>query len=153
MKRLLAAGYERLFQLSHCFRQGERGRHHNPEFTLLEWYRAGSDYRQMISDTEALVMSLVTRLELKPVIQYHHQSIDLTPPWPRTTVRDAFLSAAGWDPITQPDPLRFDIDLVTRVIPAFPSGRPLVLLDYPAEMAALARLKPDQPEVAERTEV
>ncbi len=153
MKRLLAAGYERLFQLSHCFRRDERGRHHNPEFTLLEWYRAGGDYRQMISDTEALVMSLVTGLKLKPVIRYQHQDIDLIPPWPRITVREAFLSAAGWDPVARSDPLRFDVDLVTRVIPAFPLDRPIVLLDYPAEMASLARRKLGQPELAERTEV
>src|SRR4030043_1897366 len=53
MKRLLAAGYERIFQFSRCFRKGERGRVHNPEFTMLEWYRSGADYRHMLRDTEA----------------------------------------------------------------------------------------------------
>src|SRR3990167_5528022 len=47
MKRLMAAGYDKIFQFSRCFRKGERGRWHNPEFTLLEWYRSGGDYMQM----------------------------------------------------------------------------------------------------------
>ncbi|MBI2328755.1 MAG: EF-P lysine aminoacylase GenX, partial [Chloroflexi bacterium] len=54
MKRMLAAGYDRLFQVSHCFRSGERGRWHNPEFTMLEWYRVAADYRQVIQDIERL---------------------------------------------------------------------------------------------------
>lgn len=153
MKRLLAAGYDRIFQLSHCFRQGEHGRQHNPEFTMLEWYRAGADYRQMICDTEALVMTLVSRLGLNPVIQYQNQNIDLTTPWPMITVRDAFLQAAGWDPIAEPNSFRFDNDLVTKVIPSFNLGRPTVLLDYPAAMASLARLSPKDSQLAERVEI
>ncbi|MDP2932441.1 MAG: EF-P lysine aminoacylase EpmA [Chloroflexota bacterium] len=153
MKRLLAAGYERLFQVSRCFRKGERGRWHNPEFTMLEWYRAGADYRQMVRDTEQLVAAIVRRLKLPAVIFYQGQEIDLTPPWPVVTVRDAFLNAAGWDPIADPDPLRFDTDLVTKVIPGFAPDRPTVLLDYPAPMASLSRLKLGEPQVAERAEV
>lgn len=153
MKRLLAAGYDRVFQISRCFRQGERGRQHNPEFTMLEWYRAGADYRQMIQDTEQLVMTLVSKLELNSVIHYRRRRIDLTLPWPRMTVCQAFRQAAGWDPILQPDALRFDIDLTSKVVPSFDSSRPTVLFDYPAAMASLSRLKPDEPEVAERAEV
>ncbi len=153
MKRLLAAGYTRLFQISHCFRQGERGKWHNPEFTMLEWYRAGAGYRQMVEDTEQLVMTIARGLQLGSVITYQGQNIDLTPPWLRLTVRDAFLKTAGWDPVANPDPLRFDTDLITKVIPSFSSKRPTVLLDYPAPMASLARLKPDEPRLAERAEV
>lgn len=153
MKRLLAAGYDRLFQISRCFRKGERGRWHNPEFTMLEWYRAGADYRQMIHDTEQLVVTLAARLQHSSTIQYQGQDIDLTLPWRRLTVRDAFLGAAGWDPVAEPDSSRFDIDLVTEVIPSFPPGLPVVLLDYPASMASLARLKPEDIRVAERAEV
>lgn len=153
MKRLLAAGYSKLFQISHCFRKGERGRWHNPEFTLLEWYRAGADYRQMIDDTEQLLVSLATRLDLGPMISYGNQEINLTPPWPRITVGEAFRRAAGWDPIADPDLSRFDTDLVTKVIRSFAPGRPTVLLDYPAPMASLARLKSGEPGVAERAEV
>ena len=153
MKRMMAAGYERLFQISRCFRSSERGRWHNPEFTLLEWYRAGADYKQIIHDTEQLVVTLAGKLGFKRNIQYQGQEIDLRFPWPRVTVRDAFLRAAGWDPVAESDPLRFDIDLVDKVLPSFTKDRPTVLMDYPAEMASLARLKPDEPGVAERAEI
>ncbi len=153
MKRLLAAGYNRLFQVSRCFRKGEQGRQHSSEFTMLEWYRTGADYTQMVNDTEQLVVKLASKLQLGSKIQYRGQNIDLTLPWPRITVRDAFLGAAGWDPIAEPDSLRFDIDLVTKVLPSFALDRPTVLLDYPAAMASLACLKPNEPGVAERAEV
>ncbi len=153
MKRMLAAGYDRLFQLSHCFRKGERGRWHNPEFTMLEWYHIGADYMQMIQDIERLVVVLASKLGLNTIVKYRGQDIDISLPWPRVAVRDAFLHAAGWDPITEPDSLRFDTDLVTKVLPSFMPGRPTVLMDYPAAMASLARLKPDEARIAERAEV
>jgi lysyl-tRNA synthetase class 2 len=153
MKRMVAAGYDRLFQTSHCFRSGERGRWHNPEFTLLEWYCAGADYRQMIQDIEQLVVTLAGKLGFSNKLKYRGQDIDISLPWPRVTVRDAFLHAAGWDPVAKPDPLRFDTDLVTKVLPSFTLSRPTVLMDYPAAMASLARLKPDEASVAERAEV
>ncbi len=153
MKRMLAAGYDRLFQMSHCFRRGERGRWHNPEFTMLEWYRTGANYRQMIQDIEQLVVTLASKLRLSTVVKYRGQDIDISLPWPRITVRDAFFHAAGWDPVAEPDSLRFDTDFVTKVLPSFTLSRPTVLIDYPSAMASLARLKPDEAGVAERAEV
>ena len=153
MKRLLAAGYEKIFQFSRCFRKGERGRRHNPEFTMLEWYRAGADYNQIIIDIEGLVTKVAAVLGCKDKIKYQGQVIDLKTPWPRVTVREAFLSAAGWDPLAVNDPLRFDTDFVTKVLPSFSPRRPTVLMDYPAIVASLARLKPGNPLVAERAEV
>lgn len=153
MKRLLAAGYDKIFQISHCFRKGERGRYHNPEFVLLEWYRVGADYKQMVSYTEQLVMSIATGLGTAPVIHYRNRAINISPPWHRFTVRDAFISAAGWDPISEFNPLRFDVDLLTKVAPGFPTEKPTVLLDYPAALASLARLKADDRSLAERAEI
>ncbi len=153
MKRMLAAGYDKLFQISRCFRSGELGRWHNPEFTLLEWYRAGVDYHQIIRDTEQLMVTLADKLGFSQEIQYQGQNIDISLPWPRITVRDAFLQAAGWNPVAKADPLQFDVDLVTKVLPSFTAGHPTVLMDYPAAMASLARLKPDEANVAERAEV
>jgi elongation factor P--(R)-beta-lysine ligase len=153
MKRMLAAGYEKLFQFSHCFRQGERGRWHNPEFTMLEWYRANADYNQIIRDIELLITALAKKLGFKNAVKYGGQAIDIRPPWPRTTVKDAFIKAAGWDPTVACDAWRFDIDFVEKVLPSFNPHRPTVLVDYPADLAALARLKPGDAGVAERAEV
>jgi lysyl-tRNA synthetase class 2 len=153
MKRMLASGYEKLFQFSHCFRRGERGRWHNPEFTMLEWYRAGADYNRIIDDVQCLVTTLADKLSLKNVIRYDGRDIDIRPPWPKVTVRDAFLGAAGWDPVAVDDPARFDMDLVSMVQPSFDPHRPTVLKDYPAALASLARLKLGDSSVAERAEV
>ncbi len=153
MKRMLAAGYDRLYQFSRCFRRAEQGRWHNPEFTMLEWYRTGVDYNQIISDMECLVTVLAKKLGMKNIITYGGQDIDICLPWPRITVKDVFLNAAGWDPITINDTARFNIDFVTKVLPSFNPHRPTVLIDYPAASASLARLKPGDTSVAERAEV
>ncbi|MDD4874552.1 MAG: EF-P lysine aminoacylase GenX [Dehalococcoidales bacterium] len=153
MKRVLAAGYRRLFQLSRCFRKGEQGHLHNPEFTMLEWYCAGVDYRQIIHHTEELVVLLASAFGFNTTIRYGAQDIDISLPWPRITVRDVYMRFAGWDPIATPDPLRFDIDMVEKIMPNFSKDRPTILLDYPAFAAALARLKPDEPGIVERSEI
>jgi len=153
MKRLLAAGYAKIFQICHCFRKSERGQLHNPEFTMMEWYRVGADYMGIIQDTERLVSTLANKLCSGLTIPYQGKKIDLAHPWPRITVRDAFLRSAGWDPFTRLDEERFEVDLVEKVIPSFDTVRPTVLLDYPVAMASLARLRPGSPPVAERAEV
>lgn len=153
MKRLLAAGYQQIFQISRCFRKGERGRLHNPEFSLLEWYRAGSNCMDTISDTEQLVTTLIRKLRMSSIIRYQGQDIDLKLPWPRLSVRNAFLKSAGWDPVMAYDAGRFDHDMATQVLPALAPGRPTVLMEYPAAAASLARLKAGNPLVAERAEV
>lgn len=153
MKRLVAAGYDKIFQLTKSFRKAELGRNHQPEFTILEWYRAHASYEEIIRDTENLIVSIARRLRTYPILRYQGKAIDLTPPWPRLTVRDTFLKSAGWDPTKTCDPDRFELDLVDKVIPAFPEDRPVVLMDYPAYCASLSRLKPGNPNVAERAEV
>lgn len=153
MKRLLAAGYPKLFQFSHCFRKGERGLWHNPEFIMLEWYRKGAGYLGIIADMEQMVQAVAAGLGMQNTITYRGREIDITPPWPRITVRDAYMKAAGWDPVAHYDAAKFDIDFIAKVLPSFPFNRPTVLLDYPSPAASLARLKPEDRKVAERTEV
>ncbi len=153
MKRLLACGYDKLFQLSRSFRKGEAGHLHNPEFTLLEWYRKGAGYSETIEDTEQLVALIADSLGLGSSVRYLDTHVDLTLPWPRVTVSNAFKRAAGWDPVARPDPDRFDLDLSFKVVPSFPAARPMVLTGYPAPQASLARLDPRDPRVAERAEV
>lgn len=152
IKRMLASGYDKIFQICHCFRKGERGRWHNPEFSMLEWYRTDAGYDDIINDTEQLISGLLKTLGYEDVIEYAGCKINIRPPWPRIKVREAFLNAAGWDPIEEYDPVRFDTDTVEKIIPSFNPGRPTVLMDYPREAAALARLSPDGTS-AERAEV
>jgi elongation factor P--(R)-beta-lysine ligase len=153
MKRLLSAGYEKIFQICHCFRQDECGRHHNPEFTMLEWYRSGGNYRHIIQDTENLIISLAYQLGYGLAFNYRGQKIDLTLPWPEITVQDAYLRWAGWDPLVDFNGTRFDDDMADKIIPHFVPDRPTVIRDYPLECASLARVQPGNPQVAERAEV
>lgn len=153
MKRLLAEGCPRLFQLGPCFRAGECGARHNPEFTMLEWYRAGADYTDILRDTEALLAHVFSVITGSASFSYRGQPISLTPPWHCLTVREAFRRWAGWDPAEAWDQDRFDLDLVSKVEPSLPADKPCVLADYPAPAASLARLKPHDPAVAERWEV
>jgi lysyl-tRNA synthetase class 2 len=153
MKRLLAAGYDRIFQFNHCFRKGEHGAYHNPEFSLLEWYRAGANYEQMMQDTEQMVTAIAAGLGMGTTLRYRDNTIDLSLPWERITVSHAFQKYAGWDPVTDPDVRRFDEDTVLKVLPNLNLHRPTFLVDYPAPMASLARLKPGNRQVAERVEL
>jgi elongation factor P--(R)-beta-lysine ligase len=152
MKRLLAAGFPRLYQLGPCFRRGEQGALHHPEFTMLEWYRAEAGYADILADTKALLVHLGRVLANSSVLTYQGREIDLLR-WERIPVREAFLLHAGWDPVAAWDEDRFDVDLVERVEPALPGDAPVVLTDYPAAAAALSRLRPDDPSVAERWEL
>ena len=153
MKRLLAAGCTRIFQIGPCFRSGECGSRHNPEFTMLEWYRTDADYTDILRDTEALVAHVFQSITGQTSFTYRDTAIDLALPWHCHTVRDAFLKWADWDPVADWDPDRFDVDLIEKVEPALPLDRPCLLTDYPAPAASLARLKPTDPRVAERWEV
>ena len=137
MKKLLAAGMERIYQIGPCFRAGEKGRRHSPEFTMLEWYRANADYSQIAVDAEELLVEVLTR---------DHADVQ------RITVREAYLRWAGWDPVETWDQDRFDFDMATKIEPNLPK-EPLFLTDYPAPAASLARLKSDDPRVAERWEL
>ena len=153
MKRLLASGCERLFQIGPCFRQGEFGDRHNPEYSMLEWYRAGADYRGILEETRELVIHCAQEVTGKTVLPGTCGPIDLQAEWLLLPVRDAFLNYAGWDPVAACDARRFDEDLLDRVEPALPKDRPAVLMDYPSALGALARKKPGDPHVAERWEL
>ncbi|MBU1910168.1 MAG: EF-P lysine aminoacylase GenX [Verrucomicrobia bacterium] len=153
MKRLLAAGYERIFQVGPCFRRGESGGRHRPEYTLLEWYRADADYHDILADTKALILFLAREVLGSTTLRRAGREIVLEPVWEYLTVSEAFLDFAGWDPVEQFDPDRFDLDLVDKVEPQLPREAPVILADYPVQAAALARRKPGRPSVAERWEL
>jgi lysyl-tRNA synthetase class 2 len=153
MKRLLVEGMDRVFQMGPCFRRGERGARHNPEFTMLEWYRANADYRHILADMKALVSAVFAEVAGSHTIQYGGRSVEVMPLWECISVRDAFLQHAGWDVLAEFDADRFDLDLVNKVEPGLPHDRPVVLIDYPIQQAALARPKASDPRVAERWEL
>ncbi len=153
MKRLLAAGDDRIFQIGPCFRERERGARHNPEFTMLEWYRRGASSSDILEDCVSLVRQTVRDLTGGTTLKYKGKAIYIGCEWIFLPVRDAFRRFAGWDPATDWDADRFDIDLTMKVEPALPADRPVVLGEYPAPAASLARLKPGDPLVAERWEL
>ena len=154
MKRLLAAGCENIFQLGPCFRDGEHGRWHHPEFTMLEWYRANAGHIEILADAKALLAFVALELRGSTDFTWQGKPVSCAQElWEKQSVSQAFIAHAGWDPALKFDPDRFDLDLVTRVEPALPHDHPVVLIDYPAPLAALARRKPDDPARAERWEL
>ncbi|MDD5207157.1 MAG: EF-P lysine aminoacylase EpmA [Desulfobacterales bacterium] len=153
MKRILAAGYPRLFQITRCFRAGERGALHIGEFTLLEWYRTEIDYKEMMKECEDMFLHLAELLCHGNIIHYQGTEISLGKPWERISVRDAFREYSS---LTMEEALkrdRFDEIMVSQIEPRLGLKRPAFLYDYPASLAALARLKKDDPTVSERFEL
>jgi lysyl-tRNA synthetase class 2 len=153
LKRLLAAGYERLFELARVFRAAELGRWHHPEFTLLEWYRLGADYRVLQEDCRRLLTSVCEALAKTRTFPFRGHVLTVAGTWPVVTVREAFLRHAGWDPVGTADAERFLVDLVEKVEPQLGFPTPCFVTDYPASEAALARLSPLDGRIAERFEL
>jgi elongation factor P--(R)-beta-lysine ligase len=179
MKKLLVAGLPRLFQLTHCFRNGERGTTHHPEFTMLEWYRAGASYRDLMAECEALLRACLAAAGA-PYFTWHGDTADPKAAWEYVSVAEAFARDAHIDLLaTAPDPLQPSLDrlaeaarplgiaphagdtwedlffriFLDHIEPKLGVGAPTVLYDYPISMAALARPKPDDPRLAERFEL
>ena len=153
MKRLLAAGYQRIFQISKCFRAAERGDKHLPEFTMLEWYTIGFDYHQLMDQCQALLIAALKNMGHNQDIVWQNKKINLVSPWERITVADAFLKYA---PVTMEEALvqgMFDEIMVDHVEPRLGINRPTFIYDYPAKLAALAKTKMNDPTVAERFEL
>ena len=159
MKRLLARGAGPIFQICHCFRAGEQGRLHRPEFTLLEWYRPGSDYRDLMGECEDLFVHLARSCQDFPALasgqtlRRGSRLVTLTPPWDRLTVATAFSRHTGTTAEQALAAGCFDELLVTRIEPNLGWERPVFLYDYPATLASLARTRADNPALAERFEI
>jgi lysyl-tRNA synthetase class 2 len=154
MKRLLADGYERIYQVCKCFRRGETGSRHNSEFTMLEWYRASAGVDDVMRDTEQLVAAVTGG-----VVRLGDRAIDTKPPFARMTVCDAFAKFAGWSReetlrAAADDEDRFFRALVDQVEPAIEKlDHALFVTEYPSSQASLARKTPEDPDVAERFEL
>lgn len=159
LKRLLAAGIGDCYELGRVFRDGEAGGRHNPEFTMLEWYRIGWDHQRLIDETVALVrvaLALVGRDAMLEKIAYRdlyrrHLDIDIA-----TASEDELRSAIGdidiaSDGLTRDDWL--DLLMTHRIQPSFAADRLIAVYDYPASQCALARIRAGDPPVAERFEL
>ena len=159
MKRLMAGGCSQLFQICHCFRAGERGRWHHPEFTMLEWYHAGWNYTDMMRECETFLPALFAEASArlnhhyKGTLEWRGQCVALMPPWERLTVQEAFQRYAPCAVEQAVADGLFDQILVELIEPELGLSRPTFLYDYPAELASLARLSMAQPNVAERFEL
>lgn len=153
MKRLLAAGYPRIFQICRCFRRRERGQRHLPEMTLLEWYTAGADYTRMMDQCEDLITRVAAACGFGDQLTYRGQRIALTPPWLRMRVAEAFDSFASVSMQQALQQKRFDEVMALEIEPRLGTQQPLFIYDYPAEFGALARRKHEDPRLAERFEL
>ncbi|MCJ7555687.1 MAG: EF-P lysine aminoacylase EpmA [Gammaproteobacteria bacterium] len=161
MKRLLAAGSGDIYQFARVFRDGETGRRHNPEFTMLEYYRLGMDHHALMDDVAELVQCLLGD---------KHNAVACQ----RMSYRDAFIQAVEIDPMTADraglldtlsrhavplpaDPLSeaqlTDLIMAALVSPGLGREQPCFVYDFPADQAALARIRAGQPPVAERFEL
>lgn len=176
MKKLLAAGFERIFQITKSFRNKEtESQLHNPEFTILEWYRANADYREIMQDTESLIFEMTKFCYGGAILPYQGHKIDTTPPWPRLRVFNAFERYAGIDRNTlvgteklrvavkakgyklNPDASYEDLFFIVflnEIEQKLGHEKPLILYDYPEQMAALATVRSENGTFfAERFEV
>ncbi|TMA30844.1 MAG: EF-P lysine aminoacylase GenX [Deltaproteobacteria bacterium] len=174
MKRLLARpGFSRCYQFARVFRDGEVSRTHNPEFTLLEFYASPGSADSIMADLENLIAKLARSAPARKGHGRGTDEISLAPPFERIACREAFARWAGFDPL----PLDADAfaqaaravgvrpaqnaswdEVFTQVLlekiePCLGIEKPTYLTEYPASQAALARLKPGDPRVAERFEL
>lgn len=176
-KKLLAAGERRIFTFALAFRNRERGTLHHPQFTMLEWYRAGEPYERLMEDCAA-ILALAAEAAGATTLQFAARTAETGVAAERLTVAEAFHRFAGIDVMATlgatPDRdalaaaaraagIRVADDdtwadvfsrvLVEKIEPALGNGRATILAEYPAQLAALARPKPADPRVAERFEL
>jgi lysyl-tRNA synthetase class 2 len=153
MKRMLAAGYERIFQIAKCYRGHERGPLHLPEFTLLEWYHAGYDYFRLMEECEDLFLYVSGALGTGSRIHYRDRQIEISKTWERLAVKEAF---ERYGSICLEKALaenRFEEILALEIEPRLGSPKPTFLYNYPLAFASLARKTKVDPDFAERFEI
>lgn len=150
IKKLLAAGIGNCFEITHCFRNEEEvSSLHNPEFTMLEWYRVGADYRNIMEDFEKMFLEIIG----KDKLAYQGKSYDLSRPWPRISVAEAFKKFARRDVLKASDEDFYKIFFNDIEPKLAESKKPFFIYDYPLSQASLSRPKKEDPRFAERFEV
>lgn len=175
MKKLLVGGYEKIFQICKSFRNKEaKSELHNPEFTLLEWYRSYSDYEDIMKDTESIVDFLAQEVHGTSQVPFKDTIIDTTPPWPRIKVKDLFKDYAGIavEDFENPEKFRsivakkgysvdantsfddlFFLVFMNEIEPKLGVKKPVIVYEYPVSMAALSKKSEQDSRYAQRFEV
>ena len=174
MKKLLAAGASRIYFCGKVFRDGECTPLHNPEFTMLEWYRADADYADMMDETEAMIREVAVRVIGSERIPFRGKILDLSPPWPRLSVRQLFMEKTGSD-LTPDIGLNSLMEIADRLDvfyrpnedwetvflrlfmeklePGLGETVPAFLMDYPLRLGLNAKQKTEDPAWTERVEL
>jgi lysyl-tRNA synthetase, class II len=169
LKRLIVGGFDGVYEIGKCFRNEGVDRFHNPEFTMLECYQAYADYNDMMALVEQMFVAITRDVLGGTQITFAGQTVDLAPPWPRITMRDAIMERTGIDiaAVTEYDALVAEIAHAGLKIDRQPTWAKLVdelmktyvrpqlitphfLIDYPQPLSPLAKRKPDNPAFAER---
>lgn len=169
LKRLIVGGFDRVYEICKDFRNEGMDRNHQPEFTMLEFYEAYADYKTMMETVESLIVHVAREALGGLRFTYQGTEIDLSPPWPRITLRDAIRQQTGIDYVEYPDQASLlaaaraagaDIEtgtvwprIVDELLKQFVRPfqiQPTFLIDYPVELSPLAKRKPDDPSHVER---
>jgi lysyl-tRNA synthetase class 2 len=169
LKRLLVGGFDKVYELGRIFRNEGVSTEHHPEFTMLESYEAYADYNDVMNMLEEMVSSVSQEVLSTTKIKFGEDTINLKPPWPRITLRDAVRKYSGIDFVAYPTAdglrekmrsLKIEVDpkknwakLVDQLIKEFVRPKlvqPTIIFDYPASMSPLAKTKPGEERVVER---
>ncbi len=172
LKRLVIGGLERVFELNRNFRNEGLSSQHNPEFTMLEFYQSYSTYEDLMSLTEEMIGEIATKVLGSYKITYQGEKLDLTPPWPRVTLKEALLQYGGIDSKVISD--KDSAHLLAKELGLAPEGveshgellakifeevvepkliQPIFITEYPVEVSPLAKRKKDDPALTERFEL
>jgi lysyl-tRNA synthetase class 2 len=154
MKRLLAAGADAIYQIARAFRNGERGGRHNPECTLIEWYRRGMHYHDLMTEVGRYVSAMlgITEPERITYREWFYRATDVDPLTASDEQLFALAAAHGCDRETERDDVLNSL-LAAVVEPKLPVGSAVLVYDFPATQAALSRIRKGSPDVAERFEL
>ncbi len=179
LKKLLVAGAGNCFSITKSFRNTETNSFlHNPEFSILEWYRVNANYKDVMKDTEKLILYIYEQLKPnhtnKPILTYQNQTIDLSLPWQRLSVTQAFSKFAKIDLLSNLTLKKLNATAskkgyqinnqntweevynqiyLNEIEPHLGKSKPTIIYDFPSSMAALAKKKSSDPQFAERFEV
>ncbi len=143
MKRLVAGGFDKIFQITKCFREGEKGKKHNVEFTMLEWYRKNADYFNLIDDAKELLNYVCDKIKADRIFSN----------WEIVSLDDIWKNITGRKLDNVPDAFDFDRTMVEKIEPQLIKKHPIVITDFPAAFSPMCKPKNDNPYRAERLEI